>query len=201
VKFLKLIRRENALWNISSYKLDVNFHFLSVLIMNSEQLFLSLQFLNNRRGNVFSIGVYAADTLPKKYSKPAAFIANTDEQGKPGTHWVAIFIPKAGKSEYFDSYGLSPFVKSHLSFLNKENWTYNKIEMQSLTSNVCGHYCLMFLASRMNGHTLKSFQSLFTKDLFANDLQVLTCSKKVLKHLRLSTCSQSGGQYCCAKGC
>jgi hypothetical protein len=169
--------------------------------MNSEQLFLALQCFNKRRGGAFTIGVYAADTLPIKYSKPAAFIANTDEQGKPGTHWVAIFIPKAGKTEYFDSYGLSPYVRDHLLFLKNENYTYNEKEMQSLTSNVCGHYCLMFLASRMNGHTLKKFQNLFGKDLFANDLQVLTCSRKVLRHLRLSTCSQNGGQHCCAKGC
>jgi hypothetical protein len=167
--------------------------------MNSEQLFVALQFFNRMHGEAYSIGVYAADKLPSRYSKPAALIANTDEQGKPGTHWVAIYIPKSGKSEYFDSYGLPPFVKHHILFLNKVTWTHNRKEMQSLTSNVCGNYCLMYLASRMNGHTLKDFQNLFTADLNANDIQVLTCSNNVLRPLCLSTCSQKGGQHCCAK--
>jgi hypothetical protein len=194
-----LTRRESVLWNTLRYKFKDILRYVSVLMMNSEQLFRALQFFNKRFDDIYAIGVYAADKLPKSYSKPAAFIANTDEQGKPGTHWVAIYIPKIGKTEYFDSYGLPPFVDGHISFLDNHKWMHNQVEMQSLTSNVCGHYCLMYLASRMNGHSLRNFQLLFSRDLTANDVQVLTCSKKVLKRLHLSACPQQGGQYCCAK--
>jgi hypothetical protein len=171
----------------------------SVTIMNSEQLLHSLRYFNKTHCNAFSIGVFAANQLPSIYKKPAAFIANTDDQGKPGTHWVAFYIPQSGRIEFFDSYGLPPLVNGHLSFLNGRLWSHNRRELQSLTSDVCGHYCLMFLACRMNGHPLKSFQTLFTRDFAANDRQVETCSNKILKHLRLANCAHSGGQYCCAK--
>jgi hypothetical protein len=165
--------------------------------MNSEQLFQALNFFNMRHKNSYSIGVYAADQLPKTYKKPAAFVANTDDRGKPGTHWVAFFIPRMGEKEFFDSYGLPPLADGHVTFFGKGK--YNRKEMQSLTSSVCGHYCLMFLACRMNGYTLTNFQSLFTDDLIINDKQVETCFSNVLKHLELHSCQYTGGQYCCSK--
>jgi hypothetical protein len=165
--------------------------------MDSQQLARGLCVLNRRNECRFSVGVYAADKIPYKILKPAAFIVNTDYSHQPGLHWVAFFIPMKGKTEYFDSYGIEPFVDTHVKFLANHKWTFNNIEMQSLTSNVCGHYCLMFLASRMNGHSLHKFQSLFTKNLKGNDALVKKCSKNVLKHVKSS--HLRGGQRCCAR--
>ena len=52
-------------------------------------------------------GVFAADQLPGSPEKiqDRAYIVNTDEIDKPGTHWLAIFT-KNYKCEVFDSYGL-----------------------------------------------------------------------------------------------
>ncbi|KAF4529788.1 hypothetical protein B566_EDAN018056, partial [Ephemera danica] len=150
--------------------------------MDSEQLFGALQYLNRKNKNKFSIGVYAAYTIPPRFITPAAFIANTDDKGKSGTHWVAFFITVGGKIEFFDSYGLPPLAEGHCSFLSKRSWTCNDKELQSLTSTVCGHYCLMYLASRMNGFKLKDFQNLFSNDLALNDTLVYTCAENMLKH-------------------
>ncbi|KAF4520979.1 hypothetical protein B566_EDAN002475 [Ephemera danica] len=52
--------------------------------MDAKQLLQALHQLNKNHNCLFHIGVYAADTIPTKYKRPAAIIANTDEQHKPG---------------------------------------------------------------------------------------------------------------------
>ena len=37
-------------------------------------------------------GVYPADRLPAEVRHPSVFIVNTDENNRPGTHWIAIYI-------------------------------------------------------------------------------------------------------------
>ena len=50
-------------------------------------------------------GVYSCDTLPPK---PELLVCNTDPHDKPGTHWIAIYVDKNGRGEYFDSFGMEP---------------------------------------------------------------------------------------------
>lgn len=168
--------------------------------MNSDQLSRGLQFLNKRKNNAYQVGVYAADMIPKKIKRPAAFIVNTDDFGQPGTHWISFFIPKKGEIEYFDSYGLPPFIPNHKIFLKRKKWTENNKELQSLTSTVCGHYCLLYLASRMNGFSMHQFVKPFTKDLGNNDLLVKKCVMNMFKHAKLNTCKHKRlSQMCCSK--
>lgn len=168
--------------------------------MNSEQLTRGLTFLNKCKNNHFQVGVFAADRIPTKYKRPAAFIINTDDYGQPGTHWIAIFIPKKASIEYFDSYGLSPYIQSHRSFLKGKKWIHNDREMQSLTSTVCGHYCLLFLASRMNGFSLQQFKNSFTSSVEKNDLLMLKYVTNMFKHAKLHTCKNNRlAQMCCSK--
>jgi hypothetical protein len=76
--------------------------------------------------------VYAADIISYVIRKPVAINIHTDELDKPGTHWVAMYIPKQGCIEFFDSYGIPPFVEGHMKFLNKIGVIYNKLELQIL---------------------------------------------------------------------
>lgn len=75
----------------------------------------------------YFIGVFASDTMPRYVSNPVLLICNTDPQDKTGTHWIAIFIDKFGRGEFFDSYGMPPVVKSHYDFLQRNcaTWTFN----------------------------------------------------------------------------
>jgi hypothetical protein len=162
--------------------------------MDSSQLIRALQRLNKNHDDMYHVAVYAADTITYVIGKPAAIIVNTDEQDKPGTHWVAMYIPKRGCIEFFDSYGIPPLVEGHMKFLNKKGVIYNKLELQSFTSNVCGQFCLCFLGSRTNGHSMRDFQNLFSKNKKSNDLIVRSHVNKIFKHLK-----KCGGQNCCAK--
>lgn len=109
-------------------------------------------------------GVFAADTLPRRLKKkPALLIVNTDPIRKPGAHWQAISIDKHGRGEFFCSYGLAPFIKSHRKFLDRvcKSWQYNPVAMQAVDSSVCGHYCLLYLILKAHGYSLSDFVNMF----------------------------------------
>jgi hypothetical protein len=122
--------------------------------------------------------------LPYVIRKPAAIIANTDEQYQPGTYWVAMYILKRGCIEFFDSYGIPPLDEGHMKFLNKKGVMYNKLELQSLTSKVCGQFCLCFLGSRTKGHSMRDFHKLFSKNKKSNDLVIKLHVNKFFRHLK-----------------
>ena len=56
------------------------------------------------------LGVCARDELPDLTgeSRPWCLILNTDPKDHPGTHWLALYAPKACTTELFDSIGFSP---------------------------------------------------------------------------------------------
>lgn len=105
-------------------------------------------------------GVFAADTLPRYlHRRPALIIVNTDPISKAGEHWQAIFVSRHGRGEFFCSYGLRPFVRRHIQFLNRmcKSWEYNTVPLQAIDSDVCGQYCIMYLIHKAHGYTLKQF--------------------------------------------
>ena len=122
------------------------------------------------------VGTFARDMIPYTITKrPLAFIANTDPSGKPGQHWIAICLNSDGSGEYFDSYGLPPlhnsFIKN-LDYMCPLVWGYNPITLQCLSCITCGHYCVLFVKLRSLGYTFCDFISLFSKDLYQNELLI-----------------------------
>lgn len=108
------------------------------------------------------LGVFAADNLPLPdyifSHSPCAYVANTDQTGRPGTHWVAIFHPSKSCVEFFDSFGFHP----HDLGFNFSSFTlsnYNQKQVQSFDSQVCGHYCIYFLFFRIHGHSFSNIMS------------------------------------------
>ena len=85
-------------------------------------------------------GVYAIDQLPSW--EPGAYVVNTDEQDKPGEHWVAVF-----DKEYFDSYGLPPLDARLIDFLEND-YEYNNVQLQQPLSTACGFYCVYYILER-----------------------------------------------------
>lgn len=166
--------------------------------MNTSQLIQILKQANVHLASKHDVGVFAADKLPIKFSRPAAFIANTDESHAPGTHWVSFYFPRHGRAEYFDSYALKPISPHHLKFLNANKpWTHNTKEMQDVYSSVCGIYSVFFLISRMKGNTLTKFQSIFSTNSKKNDALISKVFKKYKKGMK--HCKKHQGQTCCAK--
>lgn len=129
---------------------------------------------------IYFRGVFAADTLPKKVCVPCTLVVNTDVAGKPGQHWVAIFITKKRQGFYFDSYGLPPSVPFHIAFIRRNctSWVFNSKLLQSFTTFVCGHYaCLFVLAASTN--FVKMFLNMYDSgDTYSNDAKALLQFRK-----------------------
>ena len=103
----------------------------------------------------FFFGTVPCDKLPRHPDKsnPTGYIVNTDPHYLPGKHWIALWTD--GKTcEVIDSYALplstygttDPLV----DWLNK-HWKYvirNGQSLQSLYSQSCGDYALMYLRAR-----------------------------------------------------
>lgn len=86
-------------------------------------------------------GVFSSDRLPELPVKqrPAALVVNTDPSRRPGEHGIAIYLPKCGPVEYFDSYGKPPKVDSVRTFLVRNGGTIKLGESKNITrtSIVC----------------------------------------------------------------
>ena len=76
--------------------------------MNSRQLRWILS--NDKVTSRTFKGVYALDETVhiKQKSFPSAYVFNLDPSYKPGSHWVAVYIDRKGRPDYFDSFGRPP---------------------------------------------------------------------------------------------
>jgi hypothetical protein len=133
-------------------------------------------------------GVFPSDQLPNKIENyPAAFVANVDPKGQPGSHWCAFYFTQDQQGEFFDSYGLKPqyYTQAFLTFIenNSREWTYNHQDLQSLTSNVCGHYCLYYVINRCRNVAMKAIVNRFSKNTRKNDNFVYYFITKYFGHL------------------
>jgi len=127
-------------------------------------------------------GVYAANEI-FNVKPPAFVIVNTDEKGRNGKHWVAMYINK-NRCEFFDSFGQSPtyyhkYWETNFKRYSKD-YVYNKVVLQNPQSNKCGKFCIYYCILRSMG---VDFECIIDKkinlDDFINCLTVtgtaLTC--------------------------
>ena len=157
--------------------------------MNTTQIHRVLNhLLENSR--VHFLGVFASDKLPsltaiKAYS-PCCYVANTDETGQGGSHWVAFFHPNPRKLEFFDSFAKLP---KELGYdIHKAiQIQHNKYQVQGIGSEVCGQLCIYFLYNRAQGipftHIISKLQSL---SLSASDAHVYSFVHRIMKRLKIN---------------
>lgn len=172
--------------------------------MNSLEILRALALIPDH-----TIGVYPSDMIPETWQIPAALVFNTDNSKKSGTHWVAAYVDRESSGYYFDSYGLKPYIPDHVMRLRKNCKTlrYNDHQLQSVSSDVCGHFCVMFLYYMACGLGFREFLKLFTLDLHKNDLVVEEfvdelVANKVTSRARKSDVLNGSGlcsQTCCAQ--
>lgn len=116
-------------------------------------------YLRNEKGFV---GVYASDKLPNNPLPNSSLIANYSKAGERGSHWVGMRgLNSINNPEYFDSYGFDPDdedlllgettqFKDYLKQNSKTGkYTTNKLNFQSLESDVCGEYASYFIKNGM----------------------------------------------------
>jgi len=120
------------------------------------------------------LGTFACDQLPESvYNYPCSMIVNTDPSFKSGEHWVAIYFDQEHCCEYFDSFGLLPYIPSIVNFIKNNSTSlssYNYFHLQSVYSSVCGLYCIYFLYQRCRKISFNEVLKLFSfRDHKLND--------------------------------
>ena len=66
-----------------------------------------------------TVGVFVADQIPLVWTRPTAFIFNTQSHDKSGLHWVAIYVNKNGDVWYFDSFGVPSYIPDHINHIRR----------------------------------------------------------------------------------
>ena len=139
--------------------------------MNTSQIYQALARDNYIKTIYF--GVFPADRLPTKPPIPCAIVANTAPSSSSGEHWVCFFIDDKQNGNWFDSYGFPPefYSARFRTFLmeNTVNFEYSQVQLQEISSTVCGAYCLYFLSCRSRHIGYDKTLSVFTQDSARND--------------------------------
>lgn len=94
----------------------------------------------------FYLGTFAADQIPPLVNYPAAFVLNMDNSDKPGSHWVAVFVPEKRRVLYYDSFGVAPSNQKIQAFLDSFAEVHaNPLTFQSIITAICGYYVIFFI--------------------------------------------------------
>jgi hypothetical protein len=131
------------------------------------------QIFKNKYSNTFK-GAIAFDELPTKISRPSAYIINTHSRDKSGEHWLGIYFNTNNSVDFFDSFGMGPQFYRLENYLFKYNSTinYNKYALQSLNSNYCGLYCVLFIIFKCKRKSFYNFLDIFKTDTLINDYEI-----------------------------
>ena len=117
-------------------------------------------------------GTYSCDNIPlsSKSCKLAGFVVNLSREGQTGSHFVSVVVTPS-KIVYFDSFGLKCFNLFILDYMMQyyNNYYYNKVAIQNITSEYCGLYALACVIEYNCKGDLKSFIDMFKNDTSLND--------------------------------
>lgn len=108
----------------------------------------------------YYLGCFASDQVPQAVGMPHSWclVANLDPAYMAGSHWVALFSPRAGAVEYYDSFGRwpppSPEICHFLDHFDRVQ--YNRQQLQSTGSKSCGKHVIFFLHQRCAGNPFGS---------------------------------------------
>ena len=111
------------------------------------------------------LDVFALDHLPTAIELKGAnrwfLVCNCCPSTERGRHWIAIFYDR-GSIEFFDSFALPPHTYDArlVTFLHHTSGAceviYNNEPLQSINSDVCGYYCILFGVARSRGVTFRN---------------------------------------------
>lgn len=150
--------------------------------MNSLQIAQILQ--TDQRTRAKFKGVYAANKLMPllALAPPYCCVVNTDREGEPGTHWLAIYVPSRWTVEYYDSFAeppnhiIAPFIDT---FKHKKM---NSKKVQSKFDTSCGSHTIYFLVHRCHGEHFDTIVKRLTDNAPFSDSIVKLFVVRMLEH-------------------
>ena len=111
------------------------------------------------------IGTYSKDNVPLLKNNQSTII-NLQNSDKSGSHWVS-FKKIGNKIFYFDSYAVSFIPDIIKKQYPKHKFICNIYRIQSMDSNQCGRFCILFVKSNIkNENDYNNFLLKFEKKIF-----------------------------------
>lgn len=105
-------------------------------------------------------GVFSRDELPTHLkNKNGYYILNLDSVKGDGTHWTS-FVVGNDFCHYCDSFGYPP-PEEVLNFCKERKITFNPLDFQSLTSELCGLFAVNFLKLTNEGYSFENIVNSF----------------------------------------
>ena len=122
------------------------------------------------KNNVNYIGTYSKDNIPVLKNNQSTIVNLDDSLGK-GTHWIS-YKKINDKIFYFDSYGVANIPDIIKNQYPNHKFICNIYRIQSMDSNQCGRYCILFVkADIRNENDYNNFLLQFKKNNFLkNDI-------------------------------
>lgn len=145
----------------------------------------------------FFRGVFARDELASiTLTAPSLYVVNTDLARNAGIHWTTIFLPENANALYFDSFGFAPLFFDYYCFLERHSpyFYFNKAQIQSVESVLCGEFCMYLAYMLCSGKTLEQYRSKFSLTApTLNDAIIKTLFRKVFGY---SVCELTSDECC-----
>lgn len=127
------------------------------------------------------VGTFPSDGLQairvEKY--PSCYIINSDKSSEPGTHWLCVYVDSPRSVNFFDSYGLElsnykeidNFVHRIISDEGRDSSVHalSGTPLQGDLSDVCGHWCIVFVDVLSQGLTFDEFLNIFNTNSASTD--------------------------------
>ena len=122
--------------------------------------------------NIHIKGIFCRDQIPNDLQNEWIII-NLDKHTGSGTHYTAFYRGK--QNLYFDSFGMPACEELENKY--GKNYIYNHKQIQSMTSDSCGWFCIACIGyCEKYGNTEHSFHSFL--DLFTDKVEL---NEKILE--------------------
>lgn len=116
-------------------------------------------------------GTYPCDVLKTiqvtKY--PTCYIVNSDTSSGPGKHWLCVYLKSPKKAYFFDSYAIDvdryKDIEQFIWKVSDPDVVVCQLSGKALQSNltdVCGHWCIVFVDLLSGGVTFNDFVNIFS---------------------------------------
>ena len=152
--------------------------------MNEDEI-KNILLQDNTHNKINFVGVFSRTRIPITSTFPAGYIINLDNFGSEGIHWIGVYVTEK-YINIFDSFGgnflndgfFSAFLRS---YQNKRRIVSSQYEIQSINSNTCGLYSILFILVLSRGFSLNQFVNLFNfKNTKCNDLAIVQFFSELL---------------------
>lgn len=152
-------------------------------------------------------GVCASDQLELLGKRKSfAVIVNNEPSTENGMHWICFFKNSDSDTiEFFDSYAMTikfyPTTIFNFCKTQANRIRFSKRQIQSNSSDYCGHYCLWFLIHRYHSNSFEqAVKSFSDQNLYENDIIVKDFVDQHFKFPEFADCKALCQEECQKQG-